>query len=72
MLKLVGNLNIRFLLQCASSINKDGFLIVSSERTRKQFINTADCIDRIRSFVYEACKPPPEISEDTKLMLKKR
>ncbi|XP_003743694.1 peptidyl-tRNA hydrolase ICT1, mitochondrial [Galendromus occidentalis] len=57
---------------CASSINKEGFIIFSSERTRKQFLNTADCIDRIRSVVFEACKKPPEITEDTKLMLKKR
>ncbi|OQR70211.1 peptidyl-tRNA hydrolase ICT1 [Tropilaelaps mercedesae] len=57
---------------CASSISKEGFLIVNSDRTRKQTINTADCIDKIRTMVFEACKPPPEISYETKQMLKNR
>ncbi|XP_022662331.1 peptidyl-tRNA hydrolase ICT1, mitochondrial-like isoform X2 [Varroa jacobsoni] len=66
------NAKKRLKTQCASSITKDGFFVISSDRTRKQILNTADCVDRIRTMVFEACKPPPEVSQETRQMLKAR
>ena len=45
-----------------SSINKDGFLTIRSDKTRAQTLNVADCMDRLRCYISEAEQPPgPEL-----------
>ncbi|XP_033745305.1 peptidyl-tRNA hydrolase ICT1, mitochondrial-like isoform X2 [Pecten maximus] len=43
-------------------INKEGYLMVSSEKTRKQVLNKADCMDQIRSMIYKGAVKPKEQS----------
>ena len=45
-------------------INKDGYLIVTSERTRKQILNQADALDKIRSMVFKAAIKPRELTAE--------
>ncbi|KAK3090933.1 hypothetical protein FSP39_015830 [Pinctada imbricata] len=47
-------------------INKDGVLIISSDKTRVQMLNKADCIDKIRTMVFQASEKPKEPSEEEK------
>merc|ERR1712038_2242033 len=55
----------------ASKISNDGYLIVRSERTRKQFLNQADCMEKIREIVRNAMKKPYEPTQE-ELDLKER
>jgi len=57
----------------ASNITKNGYLIVRSEKTRSQFLNQADCLDRIRSTI-RGCevKPYEPTQEDVDLMNKRQ
>ncbi|KAA3675085.1 peptidyl-tRNA hydrolase ICT1 [Paragonimus westermani] len=45
-------------------ITKDAFFVISSDRTRKQIMNQADCLERIRRMIRECeaelYKPPPD------------
>lgn len=45
-------------------INKDGYLIITSEKTRKNLLNQADCIEKIRTMIFEAAKVPKGISKE--------
>ena len=45
-------------------MTNDGYLIVTSERTRKQILNQADCIDKIRQMVFLAAKKPRELTSE--------
>ncbi|XP_074648722.1 large ribosomal subunit protein mL62-like [Tubulanus polymorphus] len=53
-------------------INKDGFLILSSDRTRKQILNQADCLDKLRNMIRTASIKPAETSEDDLALKRKR
>ena len=44
-------------------MNKEGFLIFKSEKTRKAMLNQADCLEQIRAVVFEAGKRPRGLSE---------
>ncbi|XP_023236132.1 peptidyl-tRNA hydrolase ICT1, mitochondrial-like [Centruroides sculpturatus] len=55
-----------------NQLTKDGYLIIKSDKTRTQSINLADCLDKLRCIVREACKPPPEVLPETSMMLKAR
>lgn len=58
----------KFLDLAKPQINKDGFFYIYSERTRKQMLNQADCLQKIRSLIFKAGKEellPSE--EDLKL-----
>lgn len=58
-----------FYPQEKNRINKDGYLILQSEKTRKQILNQADCLDKLRSIVRTACKKEKVPSaEDIQLM----
>ncbi|ELT88888.1 hypothetical protein CAPTEDRAFT_179133 [Capitella teleta] len=52
------------LQQEKNRINKEGYLIVSSDKTRKQLLNQADCLEKIRQMVRLACTPDVEPSQD--------
>ncbi|KAI2797011.1 Peptidyl-tRNA hydrolase ict1, mitochondrial [Blomia tropicalis] len=41
-----------------NSINKDGYWLIRSDKTRQQSLNLADCMDKLRCYVAEATKPP--------------
>ena len=47
------------LKQEAGRITKDGYLVVTSEKTRRQLLNQADCMDRIRTMIFEAANDKP-------------
>ena len=56
-------------LQEAGRITKDGWLVVTSDKTRKQMLNQADCLDKIRVLVRNASKKPYEpTAEDMKVL----
>ncbi|KAF8788331.1 peptidyl-tRNA hydrolase ICT1, mitochondrial-like [Argiope bruennichi] len=55
-----------------NQITKDGFMILRSDKTRLQTLNLADCMDKLRCYIREAEKPPPEILPETLALQKKR
>nr|AIW62597.1 peptidyl-tRNA hydrolase [Scytodes thoracica] len=55
-----------------NSITKEGYFVVKSDKTRMQTLNLADCMDKIRCYVREAAKPPPEVLPETLELMKKR
>ncbi|XP_054168337.1 peptidyl-tRNA hydrolase ICT1, mitochondrial-like [Oppia nitens] len=48
-----------------NNINKDGFWIIRSDKTRAQLMNLADCLDKIRCYITEASKPIKQPSIET-------
>ncbi|KAI1292228.1 Peptidyl-tRNA hydrolase ICT1, mitochondrial [Halotydeus destructor] len=48
-----------------NDINKEGEWSIKSDKTRAQTLNLADCLDRFRCYITEACQPAPEISDET-------
>ena len=44
-------------------ITKDGVMIVRSEKTRSRILNQADCLDKIRHMVFQACVKPKQPTE---------
>jgi len=58
------NKNVLYKNKNINRINKDGFLIVKSEKTRKNLLNQADCMDQIRSMIFDAAQVKKEISSD--------
>ncbi|XP_076366030.1 large ribosomal subunit protein mL62 isoform X3 [Tachypleus tridentatus] len=55
-----------------TSITKEGYLVVNSDKTRTQTLNQADCMDKIRCMIREASRSPPEVLPETRQMLKAR
>ncbi|KAK4468087.1 hypothetical protein MN116_008258 [Schistosoma mekongi] len=53
----------RFMEREANRINKENYFIITSDHTRKQILNQADCLERIRRIVRECenslFKPEP-------------
>jgi hypothetical protein len=50
-------------------IDKEGYFVVKSEKTRKAMLNQADCLERIRAIVFECGQKPRGLSEDEKLKI---
>lgn len=50
-------------------INKEGYLIVRSEKTRKALLNQADCLEQIRSMIHQASFKPRGLSQDEQLKI---
>lgn len=49
-----------------SRLSKDGFFTIRSDKTRKQALNVADCLDKLRCYISEAEQPPePELFMET-------
>ncbi|XP_054720125.1 peptidyl-tRNA hydrolase ICT1, mitochondrial-like, partial [Uloborus diversus] len=55
-----------------NNLTKDGFMILKSDKTRLQTLNMADCLDKLRCYIREAEKPPPEVLPETLELRKKR
>ncbi|KAK6187738.1 hypothetical protein SNE40_005695 [Patella caerulea] len=47
-----------------NNINKEGFLIITSDRSRKQMLNQADCLDKLRTMIFNSCQKPYEPTEE--------
>jgi len=52
-------------LQEADNISKDGYFIIRSDKTRLRMLNQADCLDRIRTMIFNAIddRPKPDLLE---------
>ena len=48
----------RFIAKFENRINKDGQLVVSSDRYRDQAKNIDDCLDRVRTMILQVAAPP--------------
>ncbi|KAH3747399.1 peptidyl-tRNA hydrolase ICT1, mitochondrial-like [Dreissena polymorpha] len=62
----------KLLEQQQNRINKNGELIVTSEKTRKQILNQADCLDKIRNMVFQASVKPKELEPWEQEQIKQR
>ncbi|KAK9499232.1 hypothetical protein O3M35_002308 [Rhynocoris fuscipes] len=63
----------KLILRHKNRINKDGFLIVKSDKTRSQLYNQADAITVLREMIRKAAEPVSTgPSEETVHMLRKR
>lgn len=64
----------------ASRMNKEGELIIASEKTRSQLRNREDCMERFRQLIFEAFRPvkkriatrPGRRSRENRIQLKKK
>ncbi|XP_059166087.1 large ribosomal subunit protein mL62-like [Physella acuta] len=50
--------------QESGRLTKDGFLVVQSDMTRKQMLNQADCLNKIRKMIYGAAVEPREPTKE--------
>lgn len=46
--------------------------MIRSEKTRSQQLNLADAIERLRSLIWKAAEPEPEVSEETIEKIRRR
>nr|CAG4644470.1 EOG090X0JCO [Lepidurus arcticus] len=58
--------------RAGNQINKDGFLVIKSDRTRSQQLNLADCLDKVRKIIYSAEASTPELPTAAALELGRR
>ena len=47
-------------MQEANRITKHGDFIVTSDKTRKQILNQGDCLNRLRTMIFDASVLPKE------------
>lgn len=59
-------------LQHKNKINRSGELILTSESSRYQFRNLADCLQKIRDMIAEASQMPKEPSQEDAQLWKMR
>lgn len=52
--------SILIYCQEKNRITKHGELVITSDKTRKQILNQADCLNRIRTLIFDASKKPKE------------
>jgi len=57
---------------CYNLINKDGELILTSEKTRSQYRNVDDALDKFKDILYKALYVPEGPSEETLEKIKER
>jgi len=64
----------RFFEKFKNQINKDGFLVISSDKYRDQTQNYLDCIQKIQNMLKEVANPPQKrkATNPTKSSVKKR
>lgn len=53
-------------------MTKDGYLVVSSEKTRKQILNQADCLAKLRTLIWESSVKPHEPTAEELKKLQQR
>ncbi|CAE1171147.1 ICT1 [Acanthosepion pharaonis] len=47
-------------------INKNGYMFINSDRTRKQLLNQADCLQKLRTIIFNASYQPQEPTVEEK------
>src|SRR5262245_57705749 len=52
------DIRARFLQHYPRRINRDGYLVLSSERFRDQARNAADCLNKLRDLLLAVATPP--------------
>uniref|UniRef100_T1JJ78 Prokaryotic-type class I peptide chain release factors domain-containing protein n=1 Tax=Strigamia maritima TaxID=126957 RepID=T1JJ78_STRMM len=52
---LDANIKEKILEKHRDNMNNEGYLIFRSDKTRTQMLNLADCLDKIRNFIWQAC-----------------
>ncbi|GFO04274.1 peptidyl-tRNA hydrolase ict1, mitochondrial-like [Plakobranchus ocellatus] len=62
----------RLLQQEHGRVTKDGFFVVRSDMTRKQMLNQADCLNKLRNMIYKASELPPEPTDEEIQLKQKR
>uniref|UniRef100_A0A0B6ZMY7 Large ribosomal subunit protein mL62 n=1 Tax=Arion vulgaris TaxID=1028688 RepID=A0A0B6ZMY7_9EUPU len=50
--------------QAEGKITKDGFLVIRSDMTRKQILNQADCMNKLRNLIFAASVLPKEPTKE--------
>jgi hypothetical protein len=72
--KVVGTFRtiLLFFFQEKGRITKNGDFIITSDRTRKQILNQADCMDKIRGAIRQASIRPKEPSPEDIALKNKR
>lgn len=53
-------------------MTKDGYMVVSSEKTRKQLLNQADCLAKLRTLIWESSVKPHEPTSEELERLQQR
>merc|ERR1712226_948044 len=48
----------KLMEKLGSELTKDGWLVVKSDRTRSQSLNQADALEKLRTNIREALRPP--------------
>ncbi|XP_046577703.1 peptidyl-tRNA hydrolase ICT1, mitochondrial-like [Haliotis rubra] len=62
----------RLLEKEAGRITKGGYLVVTSDATRKQMLNQADCMEKIRTVIFGAGELPRELTEQERTVRDRR
>ncbi|XP_014252238.1 peptidyl-tRNA hydrolase ICT1, mitochondrial [Cimex lectularius] len=62
----------RILENLKNKINKDGYLVVRSDKTRSQIYNQADAMMILRRLIHSALVTKPAITQETLEVLRKR
>lgn len=52
-------------------MNKEGYFIIRSEKTKQQFLNQADAVTRLREIIYKLEQPELSISPETEEKIRK-
>ena len=55
---LVSDVKLRLMHQFANRLNKEGVLILSSDRSRDQKRNYQDCLDKLTEMIRSVAHPP--------------
>ncbi|CAH1780420.1 unnamed protein product [Owenia fusiformis] len=69
---LTDDLKLKLMKQESGRITKDGFIIVTSQISRKQNINQTDCLNKIENMIKNAAVEEKEPDELTKERHRKR
>ncbi|KAK3801947.1 hypothetical protein RRG08_064541 [Elysia crispata] len=62
----------KLLEQEHGRVTKDGFFVVRSDMTRKQMLNQADCLNKLRNMIYKASELPREPTTEEMELKEKR
>ena len=56
----------------ATLINKDGYLVIKSDKTRSGHMNLADCMEKLRAMIYKSTEVPKQPDAEDLEMWRKR
>ncbi|GFR60534.1 peptidyl-tRNA hydrolase ICT1, mitochondrial-like [Elysia marginata] len=54
----------RLMKQEHGRVTKEGYFVVRSDMTRKQMLNQADCLNKLRNMIYKASELPQELTSE--------